>query len=133
VRRPERGLTLDAGALIGIEKGDPRVAGIVKEARSLGHEVLIPAAVLGQVWRGGLRQARLAAFLKTRYRSAGLHIEPLDARLAQWAGELCAARGTSDVIDASVVPCARLRRHAILTSDPRDIRRLDDVVTVIPI
>ena len=46
---------------------------------------------------------------------------------------MCGVKGTADVIDASVVLCARLRDHRIVTSDPADIRRLDAAASVISV
>ena len=122
-----RGLTLDAGALIGIERRARAVQALLAEAK--GTPLIVPAAALGQVWRGGARQARLAAFMRTR----DVKVVPLDERTARLAGELCAATGTSDVVDACVVVCARSVQYAVLTSDPDDLRRLDphlDVITI---
>lgn len=48
-----------------------------------------------------------------------------DGMSARAAGQLCGATRTHDVIDAAVVLCARARGHAVLTSDPDDLRRLD--------
>jgi tagatose-1,6-bisphosphate aldolase len=47
------------------------------------------------------------------------------------AGVLCGRAGTSDVIDASVILCAREREHQIVTSDPQDLKRLDAQLSVI--
>ncbi len=54
------GLTLDAGALIAFEKNDRRAVAPI--ARALEHKLLIviPAGVVGQVWRDGSRQTRIA-------------------------------------------------------------------------
>lgn len=118
---PFRGFTLDAGALIAVERGDHTVGVLLHEAAVEGVPVVIPAGALAQAWREGRRQARLARLLKdTRY-----SVLPLDEPEAKAAGELCGARGTSDVVDASVVLCARQRGHVVLTSDPDDLRRLD--------
>ncbi len=38
---------------------------------------------------------------------------------------LLARRGCSDVVDASVVLCARTHGQGVLTSDPDGLRRLD--------
>ena len=61
------GLTLDAGALIAHEREDRRVSGRIGNAIAKGTPVYIPAGVLGQVWRGGPRQARLAHLLASRH------------------------------------------------------------------
>lgn len=127
------GLTLDAGALIAIERRDKGLEQLIAQVHRNGGEVAVPAGVLAQVWRDGVRQTVLARFLKSRI---GLHrprIDALDARTARWAGELCAAAGTADVVDASVVICARLRGHDVVTSDPSDIRKLDATLAVVQI
>jgi PIN domain len=115
------GLTLDAGALIGFDRGERRIVGLMTRALLGKVRIAIPAGALGQAWRDGRKQARLAKLLA----SSNVEIEPLDARRAREAGQLCGATGTSDIIDASVVLCAKRRGHRIATSDPADMRRLD--------
>lgn len=117
-------LTLDAGALIAFERGDRAVVAIIKRALDRELTLAVPAGVIGQVWRDGRRQVRLARLLASEL----IEIEPLDDAQARAAGQLCGARGTSDVIDASVVLCARARDHAVLTSDPDDLAHLDDTL-----
>ena len=116
-----KGITLDAGALIGFDRSDRRALAIIVRAQQNETPIAIPAGVVGQAWRDGRTQARLAKLLSSR----GVEIEPLDARRAREAGQLCGATGTSDIIDASVVLCAKRRGHKIATSDPADLRRLD--------
>ena len=89
----------------------------------------VPAGVIGQVWRDGRRQARLARLLG----SDGVDIEPLDDLKARAAGQLCGVSNTSDVIDASVVLCARARGHVVMTSDARDLMRLDSTLRVVAV
>lgn len=115
------GLTLDAGALIAFERNDRRVVALLTQAHHHGWTIVVPAGVVGQVWRNGRRQARLARLLA----SNEVEIEVIDDRRAREAGQLCGARGTADVIDASVVLGARARGHRIATSDPEDLQRLD--------
>jgi hypothetical protein len=81
----------------------------------------VPAGVVGQVWRDGRTQVTLARFLRAKE----VEIAPLDEYVARSCGELCAAKGTSDVIDASVVLLARERNDIIVTGDVDDLRRLD--------
>jgi hypothetical protein len=121
------GLTLDAGALIGFERNDRRVVSLIARSLEHGHSFAIPAAVVGQVWRDGRRQARLARFL----RAPRVEIETLDDKRARDCGQLCGVRGASDVVDASLVLCAKSRGHKIVTSDPDDVRRLDSAVELI--
>ncbi|WP_396623878.1 PIN domain-containing protein [Luteitalea sp.] len=121
------GLTLDAGALIAFERSDRRIVTLLLRNLELGHRLAVPAAVVGQVWRDGRRQARLARLLG----SAHTEVIALDDQGAREAGQLCGARGTTDVIDASVVLCARNRGDRIVTSDPDDLRALDSSIPLI--
>ena len=123
------GVTLDAGALIAFERNDRRVVAIVARAVERRQSVAIPAGVVGQAWRDGRRQVRLVRLLG----SSAVQVEPLDDFAARAAGQLCGVSGTSDVIDASVVLCARARGHAVATSDVRDLRRLDPTLPLLAI
>ena len=115
------GITLDAGALIALDRGDKRMIALLGQALVQNRRFRIPAGVVGQAWRDRRIQAVLARFLRTDE----VEIVPLDEQLSRSCGELCGARGTSDVIDASVVILARERRDIIITSEPEDLRRLD--------
>jgi hypothetical protein len=117
-------LTLDAGALIALDRGDRRVLALLLDAQAAGRPIRVPAGVLGQAWRSGSRQALLARFL----RAPEVEIPPLDEVLGRAAGELCGAKGTADVVDASVVLVARIHGDGIVTSDPRDLRKLDATI-----
>ncbi|HEX2699936.1 MAG TPA: hypothetical protein VHM89_06995 [Acidimicrobiales bacterium] len=123
------GAVLDAGALVGFERNDRRVVGIVARALHHGDALIVPAGVVGQVWRDGARQVRLVRLLG----SPVCQVVALEDAGARAAGQLCGVSGTSDVIDATVVLVARQRALRVVTSDPDDLRRLDpglDVVTV---
>jgi predicted nucleic acid-binding protein len=48
-------------------------------------------------------------------------------------GRLLAASGTSDIVDAHVVICARRTGQQVVTSDPGDLRLLDPAVRLIAI
>ncbi len=121
------GVTLDTGALIAIERGDPRLQALLDEAHAAGADLAVPAGVVAQAWRGGTRQARLARFL----RLATVTVIPLDDPGARAAGALCGHASTSDVVDASVVICARDRDHAVISSDPGDLAALDPTLRII--
>jgi len=123
------GITLDAGALIALDRGDKRMIALLRQAMAQGRLFRVPAGVLGQAWRNGRVQATLARFL----RSEEVEIIPLDEQLARSCGELCGATDTSDIIDASVVILARGRQDPIVTSDPQDLRRLDPAALIIPL
>lgn len=123
------GLTLDAGALIAFDRNDRKLVALLKRALELGQSFAVPAGVVGQVWRDGRRQARLARLLG----AAEVTTEPLSDQRAREAGQLCGATKTSDVIDASVVLCGKQRGHRIVTSDPTDLRRLDASLSLIEV
>ncbi len=116
-----RAIVLDAGALIAFERGDARMRALVREALRTGARLIVPAGVLGQVWRGSPRQAPLRALMK----GPTTTVPVVDQVLAEAAGVLCGRTSTSDVIDASVVLVARRDRAVVVTSDFDDLRRLD--------
>ena len=115
------GITLDAGALMAFERGQRRAVALVARARERGERLCVPAGVVGQVWRDGRRQAILSRLLG----SESCDIVALDDHGARAAGQLLGVAGGNDVIDATVVLCARSRGHRIATSDPDDMHRLD--------
>ena len=123
------GLTLDAGALIAIDRGDGRMIALLRQALSQGRRFRVPAGVVGQAWRDGRRQAVLARFL----RGAEVDVIPLDDLRSRAAGELCGAAGSADVIDASVVLVALEHHDIVVTGDPSDLRRLDPKARIVAI
>jgi predicted nucleic acid-binding protein len=124
-----KGLTLDAGALIAYGRNDREAVAILRRARSHKKPIVIPAGVLGQVWRDGRRQVWLARLLATDE----VEVEVLDDLRARSAGQLCGVKGSADVIDASVVLCARARGHKIVTSDRQDLKKLDSTIELIDV
>lgn len=120
-RAQEVGITLDAGALIALEKGSGRIIALLQLLKDRSESIRIPAGVVGQAFRDGARQAVLSRLLS----SPEVSVVPLDLPLSKACGELCGVAGTTDVIDASVVLVARERGDTILTSDVADLIRLD--------
>jgi hypothetical protein len=118
------GVTLDAGALIAIEKNDRRVVAALRLALEEQLPITVPAGVVGQVWRDGARQVRLARLLG----ATAVSVEPLDDLRARAAGQLCGATGTKDLIDACVVLSAKARGDRIFTSDVAELRALDPAI-----
>lgn len=112
------GLTLAAGALIAYERGDDRIREILRVAYARGLVPTIPAIALAEVWRGDAKDARVARLLKA------CSIESVDEQLARSAGHLRRATAGSATIDACIAVGVRLRRDAIATSDPGDMRAL---------
>jgi hypothetical protein len=116
-----RGVTLDTGALIALERGSRRMIALLEVADAEGATLAIPAGVVAQAWRGGARQARIARLLD----AALTTVVPLDDLEARLVGVICGQVGMSDVVDVSVVVCARELGHAVVTSDPDDLRAID--------
>lgn len=110
-------LLLDAGALIAVDRGDRSVLRRLKSALREGMPPRTHGAVVGQVWRNGSRQARLASALR--------HVEVvgLNETLGRSAGILLARAGASDVVDAALVALAH-DGDVVLTSNVEDIAHL---------
>jgi hypothetical protein len=121
------GVVLDSGALIAFERGDRGVVALVARALEREAPLAVPAGVVAQVWRDGARQARLARLLAAPI--AG--VAALDDHAARAVGQLLGVSGTTGVVDAAVVWCARTRGMAVVTSDPDDLRRIDGSVQVV--
>lgn len=108
---------LDSGALIALDRNERQMWVRLKAAHADGDLPVTHAGVLGQVWRGGLRQARLSQAI------LGVDVRPLDEALGRAAGELLATAGLNDVIDAAVVVLSR-DDDEIVTSDREDFEHL---------
>jgi hypothetical protein len=122
------GLTLDTGALLALDH--PRKA-VTMQARldetlRRGGTICIPVGTIAQAWRSS-RQVRLARLLGSR----DIDIAIMTPNAARSVGLLCARSGHDDVIGVHVALCARQRRHAVVTSDPDDMLRIDPGLAVI--
>jgi hypothetical protein len=121
------GVTLDAGGLIALDRDDRRVVVLLARARETGAQVTVPAPALAQAVRRPERQARLSRLI----RQPGTDVIALDRVDATHVGRLLAASGTSDIVDAHVVICARRAAQPVVTSDPGDLRQLDPALRLI--
>ena len=124
-----RNLVLDAGALIGLERGSEMMLALAEYAEKRGDGPVIPASVLAQVWRGGPKAARLAKLLEVA------EVDSMDEDRGREIGVRLGARAGSDVVDAHVVCCAIEREAVVLTADPSDIEALtgpEEVVRTMP-
>jgi hypothetical protein len=110
-------LVLDAGALIALDRNDRAMWTRVKAAHDSGAAPVTHGGVVGQVWRGGPRQARLAAAL------SGMEVRPLDERLGRAAGELLRTTRTADVVDAALALLA-VDGDDVITADVDDLEIL---------
>jgi predicted nucleic acid-binding protein len=121
------GITLDAGALIALDRNDRRVIALLARAAESSGRVTVPATALAQAIRRPARQARLARLV----RQPTTMVAPLNGEDATSVGVLLAASRTADITDAHVVICARRSAQAIVTSDPDDLARLDPLARLI--
>jgi len=93
-------------------------------ALQTNSDVVVPAAVLSELYRGDGHDATLDACLK---RYPGIEVIDTDRRLARIVGNLLEDRGlgSTDHVDACVVASAIASGGGvILTCDPDDIGRL---------
>lgn len=111
-----RTITLDTGALIGLERRRPRIWKVLERAISVGVVPVVPADVVAEWWRGrsDIRERILASVV----------VEPLTDALARLAGEALARVRGSTTVDAIVVASAAIRGDAVYTSDVDDLERL---------
>ena len=111
-------LVLDAGALVAVDRNDRPMIARLQAARQHGLELRTTAIVLAQVWRDpDGRQAELARLLRA------IDVRPVDERLGRESGILVGRAKTNDPIDATIVLISS-NGDRILTSDPRDLKRL---------
>ena len=111
-------VVLDAGALLAIERGDRRIAAVLKVELAAGRSPRTHGGVIGQVWRGGRgRQAGLAKALR------GVEIVAIDDALGRRVGILLGHSGGADVIDAGVVLIAD-DGDEVFTGDRADLNEL---------
>jgi hypothetical protein len=123
------GVTLDAGGLIAIDRGERHVIALIARAQERGMRVTIPATALAQVMRNPARQARLARLV----RQGDVDLMPLDGSDATAVGILLSRTGTRDIVDAHVVVCAERAGQVVLSSDAGDLRRLSPGLKVVEV
>jgi PIN domain len=136
VKRP---IVLDSGALVAIERRRMQMVEILAAARSGENDIVIPVAILGEVWTGdGSRQAPIARLLN----DVRTNVHPLTLQEALSAGVLLrrtsrrTKRGVTrpGVIDACVAICAKvIDAAAIVTSDPDDFGAFELEIPIIPV
>lgn len=124
-----RGVTLDAGPLIQLDRNNRRILVLLARAQETGTRIIIPGSALAQAIRNPSRQARLARLLR-QPRTETIALGRMDATQV---GRLLASSGTSDIADAHVALCAGRTQTSVVTSDPEDIRRLDPALDIVQI
>jgi predicted nucleic acid-binding protein len=111
-----RGITLDTGALIAIERRKQRGNQLLELARQRLAVLSVPLPVIAEWWRGrtDVRERILDV----------VNVEPLSLAVAKAAGEAQASVARSAAVDAMVMAFAASRGDVVFTSDPDDLGRL---------
>lgn len=114
-----RTLVLDAGAFVAAERWDRHFAELIAAATAEGAAILLPAAVIAEIWRSPPRPR-----CQTVVELAD-EIVALDAAGARRVGALIGLAGSTQIVDGSVAVLAIAAKPSIvLTSDPNDIASL---------
>ncbi|GAA2363768.1 PIN domain-containing protein [Nonomuraea africana] len=123
---------LDSGALIQLERGNGKMIELLAQVIEGTIVVTIPRTVLAEVWRGGPRQARLAALLKLADAEPAnrVVIDELTRQRAKEIGKKIGSCGHDDIVDVNVALCGRNPSsgqvdRTIVTADKADLIRVD--------
>jgi predicted nucleic acid-binding protein len=121
-------VVLDAEAMSALAgRTSPRqreVRAALAAAARLGREVIVPALVLAELYRGPARSPLIDACLS---RETGIQVRVTDRAMARLVGSVLAGAraGSALIVDAHVVAAAiEAGGGIVLTSDPEDLRRL---------
>lgn len=115
---------LDSGALIALERARPEITALLMQVRAGGARMIVPDAVLAQIWRGGSgRQARIAALLGLK--SEQCMKVPLETGAAKQIGTLIGQCAHADVVDVHVALLARQFNAVVVTTDLDDLVKID--------
>ncbi|MGI8938069.1 MAG: PIN domain-containing protein [Iamia sp.] len=101
-----------------------RVRVAMEAAARLGHDVIVPAVVLAELYRGPRHDPVVDACLS---RETGIDVRDTDRALARAVGGVltAAGSGSEDMVDAHVVAvAAESDRGVVLTGDLDDLTRL---------
>lgn len=111
-----RGITLDTGALVAIERRRQRGTQLLELARRRLAILSVPVPVVTEWWRG--RTDARERILDV------VNIEPLSLAVAKSAGEALARVARSTTLDAIVMAFAASRGDVVFTGDMDVLERL---------
>jgi predicted nucleic acid-binding protein len=121
-------LVLDSGALVAVaderSRHETTVRAAVRAAKRLNREVIVPAVVLAELYRGPKHNQMVDSCLS---RETGILVRDTDRALARLVGGVLSAAkaGAEDLADAHVVACAvETGGGVVVTGDPDDLGRL---------
>jgi predicted nucleic acid-binding protein len=114
-------LILDSGAVVALARRDPTARAYIERALTHRDLVVVPAVVIAETTRGGVRDAPVNQVIK-----AVNEVTPTTERTARQAGRLLgrsSRRGMT--VDALVAAEAIAKGPAVvLTGDPKDMSEL---------
>ena len=122
-------VVLDAGALIGLERGDAKMTALMSVIVREEIPTYVPAGVVAQVWRGTPRQHNVGRLLATE----AVRIDDMDEQVAKSVGTLLGSSNTSDAIDGHVALLGRITRGNVYTCDRADIIKIDPTLEIIEV
>jgi hypothetical protein len=102
-----------------------RVRQVMRAAQRLGRDVMVPAVILAELYRGGGRNHLVDSLLSCE--NDGLQVRDTDRTLARLVGAVLsvAEAGSEDLADAHVVAvAAEAGGGIVVTGDPVDMLRL---------
>jgi predicted nucleic acid-binding protein len=123
---PSGGLTLDSGALVALERREPRALALIATTARVPARVTVPAAVLAEWWRDDPRQHYVRSLFAVEAttediaKRAGIAI----GRLRRKEDPARRPKARVSAVDAIVMASAAARGDVVFTSDPDDLRRL---------
>lgn len=114
-----------------IERRDPMMLQIMREALLGKAQIAIPRTVIAQVWRGTGKQANVNRLIGAGAASLSVVIDELTAERAKQIGTVIGATSHPDIVDVHVALVAADHDHAVLTSDDRDIAKVNPDLTIV--
>jgi hypothetical protein len=122
---PARGVVLDAGAFIALERRSGVMARLVERFADERTPLVTSAGVVAQIWRGGGHAQVPVAFLLRR-----TTVVDVTHATAKVLGRMLGATRTKDPVDAHIVLLARERGWPVITSDADDLSAIDPGLTI---
>ena len=120
-----RGVVLDAGVFIALERRDKTVVRLVQRFVDAETPLVTSAGVVAQVWRGGAGPQFPVAFLLRR-----TTVADLTHAAARLIGRMLGAAGTADAVDGHLVLLARQHGWPVLSADADDLLTIDPTLVV---
>lgn len=120
-----KGVVLDAGAFIALERRSPTMARLAQRFFDAKTPLVTSAGVVVQVWRGGGHHQVPVAFLLRK-----AVVVDLTDRVARLLGRMLGSARRADPIDAHIVFLARERGWPIISSDTEDLLAIDPTLVV---